>query len=104
MEILQEKNYIAIRNSQINYYRDVALYYVEGGAFVLYKPPGQLITELRLNEKMHPKPLYIHQNDRITAVKELQKEFHRQIAQNIQTGNTVAVKSTLCSLVEEAAR
>ena len=101
MEILQEKDYIAIRNSQINYYRDVGLYYIEGGSFVLYKPPGKFITELRLNEKMYPKQLYIHQNDRITAVKELQKEFNRHIAQSIQTGNTVEVKSTLCSLVEE---
>jgi HD-GYP domain-containing protein (c-di-GMP phosphodiesterase class II) len=98
---LQEKNYIAVRNSQINYYRDVGLYYVEGGSFVLYKPPGKLLTELRLNEKMHPAQLYIHQNDRITAIKELQKEFNRRIAQSIKTGNAVEVKSTLCSLVEE---
>jgi HD-GYP domain-containing protein (c-di-GMP phosphodiesterase class II) len=98
---LEEKNYIAVRNSQINYYRDVGLYYVEGDSFVLYKPPGKLLTELRLNEKMHPTQLYIHQNDRITAIKELQKEFNRRIAQSIKTGNAVEVKSTLCSLVEE---
>jgi len=98
---LEQKNYIAVRNSQINYYRDVGLYYVEGGSFVLYKPPGKLLTELRLNEKMHPSQLYIHQNDRITAIKELQKEFNRRIAQSIKTGNAVEVKSTLCSLVEE---
>jgi HD-GYP domain-containing protein (c-di-GMP phosphodiesterase class II) len=98
---LEQKNYIAVRNSQINYYRDVGLYYVEGDSFVLYKPPGKLLTDLRLNEKMHPTQLYIHQNDRITAIKELQKEFNRRIAQSIKTGNAVEVKSTLCSLVEE---
>jgi HD-GYP domain-containing protein (c-di-GMP phosphodiesterase class II) len=98
---LQEKNYIAIRNSQINYYKDVGLYYIEGGSFVLYKPPGKSMTELRLNEKMHPTQLYIHQNDRITAIRELQKGFNRHIAQSIKTGNAKEVKSTLCSLVEE---
>jgi len=98
---LQEQNYIAIRNSQINYYRDVGLYYIEGDSFVLYKPPGKLMADLRLSEKMHPAQLYIHQNDRITAIEELQKGFNQHIAQSIKTGNAVEVKSTLCSLVEE---
>ncbi len=98
---LQEKNYIAIRNSQINYYRDVGLYYIEGGSFVLYKPPGKLMTELRLQEERHPSKLYIHQKDRAAAFKELQEGFNRHINANIGAGNTVAVKSTLCSLVAE---
>ncbi len=98
---LQEKNYIAIRNSQINYYKDVGLYYVEGGSFVLYKPPGKSMTDLRLEEERHPTALYIHQNDRAAAIKELQQGFNRHIKKNIRAGNTVAVKSTLCNLVEE---
>jgi HD-GYP domain-containing protein (c-di-GMP phosphodiesterase class II) len=98
---LQEKNYIAIRNSQINYYKDVGLYFIEGGTFVLYKPPGKLMTEMRLSEKMHPKQFYIHQNDRLTAIRELQKGFNQHIAQSIENGNAVEVKSTLCHLVEE---
>ena len=98
---MQEKNYIAIRNSQINFYKDVGLYYIEGGSFVLYKPPGKLMTDIRLKEGRHPTGLYIHQNDREAAIKELQKGFNRQIASSIKTGNAVAVKSTLCNLVEE---
>jgi HD-GYP domain-containing protein (c-di-GMP phosphodiesterase class II) len=98
---LQEKNYIAIRNSQINYYKDVGLYYIEGGSFVLYKPPGKLMTDMRMKEGRYPTALYIHQNDRMTAIKELQNGFNRNIAQSIKTGNAVSVKSTLCSLVEE---
>jgi HD-GYP domain-containing protein (c-di-GMP phosphodiesterase class II) len=98
---LQEKNYIPIRNSQINYYRDVGLFYIEGGSFVLYKPPGKSMTDLRLNEERHPTELYIHQKDRLTAINELQKGFNRQIAKSIKTGNVMEVKSTLCNLVEE---
>jgi HD-GYP domain-containing protein (c-di-GMP phosphodiesterase class II) len=99
--ILQEKNYIPIRNSQINYYRDVALFYIEGGTFVLYKPPGKSVADLRLNQERHPTELYIHQKDRITAIKELQKGFNDKIAKSIKTGNVIEVKSTLCNLVEE---
>ena len=98
---LQEKNYIAIRNSQINYYKNIGLYYIEGGSFVLYKPPGKLMADLRMREGRHPTELYIHQNDRQAAIKELQNGFNRYIARSIKTGNAVAVKSTLCSLVEE---
>jgi HD-GYP domain-containing protein (c-di-GMP phosphodiesterase class II) len=98
---LQEKNYIPIRNSQINYYRDVALFYIEGGTFVLYKPPGKSVAGLRLNQERHPTELYIHEKDRITAIKELQKGFNSKIAKSIKSGNVMEVKSTLCDLVEE---
>ncbi len=98
---MQDKNYIAIRNSQINYYKDVGLYYAENGSFVLYKPPGKLMSDLRLEQERHPPELYIHQQDRIVAIKELQAGFNRHISRSIKTGNVVAVKSTLCHLVEE---
>ena len=98
---MQEKNYIAIRNSQINYYKDVGLYYVENGSFVLYKPPGKLMTDLRLAEERHPPELYIHQKDRMVAINELQAGFNRHILKSIKTGDVVSVKSTLCHLVEE---
>ena len=98
---MQEKNYIAIRNSQINYYKNVGLYYIEGGSFVLYKPPGKLMADLRMKEGRHPTELYIHQNDRKIAIKELQSGFNHHIASSIKTGDALAVKSTLCSLVEE---
>ncbi len=98
---MQEKNYIAIRNSQINYYKDVGLYFVENGSFVLYKPPGKLMADFRLKEERHPSQLYIHRKDRIAAIKELQSGFNQHIFRSIKTGNVVAVKSTLCQLVEE---
>lgn len=98
---MQEKNYIAIRNSQINFYKDVGLYYIENGTFVLYKPPGKSMTDLRLEEKRHPSELYIHREDRMTALKELQAGFNQHIFESIKIGNVVAVKSTLCHLVEE---
>jgi HD-GYP domain-containing protein (c-di-GMP phosphodiesterase class II) len=98
---VEDQTYIRVRNSQINYYIKVPLYYDTGkNTFGLYKPAGEKIAELRISEQRHP-PLYIHQQDRIAAIKELQKGFNKHIAESIRTGNPVMVKSTLCDLVEE---
>ena len=59
------------------------------------------MADLRLKEERHPPELYIQRKDRITAIKELQAGFNQYIFRSIKTGNAVAVKSTLCQLVEE---
>lgn len=99
-EILQVQ-YIQVRGSQINYYREVPLYYKTAReSYALYKPSGNLISELRIRQKKHPR-LFIRQEDRVRAIQELQKGFNKHIAKNISSGNVIEVKSTLCSLVEE---
>ena len=61
---------------------------------------GTKLTEIRLNQKRHPR-LFIQQTDRIIAIREIQKEFNRQISDSIKNGNALKVKATLCNLVEE---
>jgi HD-GYP domain-containing protein (c-di-GMP phosphodiesterase class II) len=98
---VEQPNYIRVRNSQINYYREVALYYQSGAdSYGLYKPPGTNLAEMRISQKRHPS-LYIQEKDRLTAITEIQKEFNRHIADSIETGNVINVKATLCDLVEE---
>jgi HD-GYP domain-containing protein (c-di-GMP phosphodiesterase class II) len=98
---VEESTYIRVRNSQINYYIKVPLYYKTGvNTFGLYKPAGEKITEWRIEEQRLP-PLFIQQQDRIAAIKEIHKGFRRYIVENIRTGNAVSVKSTLCDLVAE---
>ena len=98
---MDQQNYIQVRNSQINYYKQVPLFYQPGtDSYVLYKPAGTSLTEMRISQQRHPL-LYIQEEDRIVAVKELQKGFNNQIAQSITTGNAVSVKASLCELVEE---
>jgi hypothetical protein len=71
--IVTQQNYIRDRNSQINYYKRVALFYQTGTDFFgLYKPAGTSLSEMRLSQQRHP-PLYIQEADRITAIKENQK-------------------------------
>jgi len=95
------ESYIPIRKSQINYYRNVPLFYqTSNHTYALYKPAGTRISDLRLVEKRHPL-LFIRQEDRVAAIRELQTAFNRHIAKNIAAGNISEVKSTLCRLVEE---
>jgi HD-GYP domain-containing protein (c-di-GMP phosphodiesterase class II) len=95
------QNYIQVRNSKINYYKQVPLFYQPGtDSYVLYKPAGTSLTEMRISQQRHPL-LYIQVEDRIVAIKELQKGFNNQIAQSITTGNAVSVKTSLYELVEE---
>ena len=98
---MPQQNYIRIRNSQINYYKKVALFYQSGAdMFGLYKPAGANISEMRLSQQQHP-TLYIREDDRLAAIKEIQEEFNKHIADSLKTGNAFRVKATLCDLVEE---
>ena len=98
---MEQQSYIQVRNSQINYYIEVPLFYQTGtDAYILYKPAGARLSEMRINQQRHPL-LYIQEGDRLVAIKELQKGFSKQIEQSISTGNALLVKSSLCDLVEE---
>lgn len=98
---MDPQSYIRVRNSQLNYYKKVPLFYQTGEhSFGLYKPAGINIAELRISEQRHP-PLFIQQDDRIVAIKELQQGFSKHITESIRTGNALQVKVTLGDLVEE---
>ncbi len=98
---MKTRSYIAVRSSQIRYYRRVPLFYESApGVFQLYKPAGAGISEVRLDEGMHPK-LYIQENDREKAALEVHRGFNQDIARDIREGDVAGVKETLCRLVEE---
>ena len=98
---MDQHNYIQVRNSQINYYRTVPLFYqTDTDSYVLYKPAGTSLPEMRISQQRHPL-LYIQEEDRMVAIKELQKGFNKQIEKSISTGDAVNVKVSLCDLVEE---
>jgi HD-GYP domain-containing protein (c-di-GMP phosphodiesterase class II) len=93
--------YIPVRNSQLQYYVRVPLYFETArGLYQLYKPPGVEISEVRISQGMHPR-LYIQQSDRMAAAAEVQRGFNVEIARSIETGDVSSVKASLCSLVAE---
>ncbi len=100
-EVNRINEYIKARKSQLNFYREVPLYKYTGNHFIMYKPAGISLGELRVNEGMHPRDLYIKQTDKITGLQEAQKGFNRQLTSYVQTGDPVKVKETLVSIVEE---
>lgn len=98
---MDQPNYIQIRNSQINFYKEVPLYYqTSADSYALYKPAGSCLSELRIDQQKHP-DLYFQEKDRGIAIKEIQEDFNKHLAASLKTGNAFQVKATLCSLVEE---
>ncbi|MEE8423143.1 MAG: HD domain-containing phosphohydrolase [Thermodesulfobacteriota bacterium] len=97
-----EREYIPARTTQLNYYKDVPLY-IQGQEqkFVLYKPSGMTLHDMRIAEGLHPKKLYIKQTDKIAGIQEVQKVFNQQLKENIQSGNPEKIKELIVSIMEE---
>ena len=97
-----EQEYIPARTTQLNYYNNVPLY-IQGKErkFVLYKPPGMTLHDMRISEGLHPKKLYIKQTDKIAGIQEVQKVFNQQLKENIQSKNSEKIKELLVNIMEE---
>ncbi len=68
---MKTRAYIPVRPSQVRYYRRVPLFFESApGVFQLYKPAGMTISEVRLEEGLHPK-LFIEETDRDEAALEV---------------------------------
>jgi HD-GYP domain-containing protein (c-di-GMP phosphodiesterase class II) len=97
-----EQVYIPARTTQLNYYKDVPLHVQgKGHKFVLYKPPGMTLHDMRVSEGLHPKKLYIKQTDKIAGIQEVQKVFNQQLKENIQSNNPEKIRDTVVSIMEE---
>ncbi len=95
-------NYIKARKSQYHFYRSVPLYtQTEENKFVLYKPPGITLGEMRLSEGLHPETLYISKADKINGIQEAQEAFNLQLETDIQSGSPTKIKETLTVIMEE---
>lgn len=93
---------IPARKSQLNYYREVPLYVKgEDGAYVLYKPAGMMIREMRLDQGRLPEGLYINKHDKLRGLQETQEAFNKELLANVKEGNTQKIKETVVSIVEE---
>ena len=84
------------------YYMEIPLHrQVPPDRFVLYKPAGLTLGDLRIDDNLHPKDLYIRQSDKLKGIQEAQKGFNKQLEIDVKSGNPVKVKETLVSVVEE---
>jgi len=93
---------ILARKSQLHYYVDVPLYVKsDDGRYVMYKPGGKTLSDMRISEERLPVELYMKHEDKLKGLQEAQRGFNRQLQNNVKSGDPAQVKSTLISIVEE---
>jgi putative nucleotidyltransferase with HDIG domain len=97
-----EQVYIPARTTQLNYYKCVPLY-VQGKRqkFVLYKPTGMRLHDMRVTQGFHPKKLYIKHTDKTAGIQEAQKVFNQHLKENIQSNKPEKIRETLVNIMEE---
>lgn len=69
--------------------------------FVLYKPHGKTLGDMRLNEARHPNILYMLKKDKLKGLQEAQKGFNKKLKDHIQSGSKEEIKETLVTMMEE---
>jgi HD-GYP domain-containing protein (c-di-GMP phosphodiesterase class II) len=69
--------------------------------FVLYKDAGIKLSEMRIDEKLHPKKLYLKRTDKLAAIREVQSAFNKQLEKDIKQEAPDKVKQTILAIVEE---
>ena len=95
-------DFIKARKSQFHFYRTVPLYNkVDDEKYVLYKPAGITLGEMRMSEARHPEEFYIKAGDKIKGIQEVQKAFNQKLADEVKTGKFEEVKNTLATIMEE---
>ena len=99
---MQTNEYISARKSQLKFYRDVELFKkVEGKGFVLYKRSGITLSDMRIDEGIHPEALYIRKADKLKGLREAQEGFNKTLQKNLRSANHTKVKETLVAVVDE---
>ncbi len=93
---------IRVRSTQIHFYLNTPLYYISESTdeVVLYKDSGTQISKKRVQKSQIP-TLYIHKNDRLFAMKELQSSYNIKLKEVIKQKDIGYVKKILVGLVSD---
>ncbi len=93
--------FVPARHSQVKLYQKTALYYKNTeNKYLLYKPAGDPLPEDHSKEFHHP-PLFIKEEDRINAIKELQGSFTEHLNDIVHKEDPRDIKDTLVNMVNE---
>ena len=104
MVTIKKKKWIPVRRSNLKYYDELDLYYMNKQAdnVMLYKSAGLKFTDEYLRENPFHGDLYIKPEDKKKCLKQAQKGFSSDLTDNIIHSNTGKVKEDLVELVGEA--
>lgn len=96
------EKYIPVKKSQLAFYKNVPFYWLsKNGEGVLYKNPGVILDRNQLEEAKRI-DIYIDQDDRQAAVKDLLSSLNMDLAQKIAKKGVQLVRKVLCDIVDEA--
>ena len=94
-------DFTLIKSSHFFAYKKFPLYYqAVNGDFVLYKPAGITLRDMRIREQLHPKKLYIRKKYKIKAVREIQKVYNSQLKQSIHQNDLMGVRNIVQNVVK----
>ena len=97
-----EENFIKARKSNLFLYQSIPLYYkANAQKFAIYKPPGAKLRQVRVQENLIPRQLYLKKSDKAEGIREVQRAFNNKLKKDIQTDNLNSIKKTVVSLVDE---
>ncbi|MCD4829012.1 MAG: HD domain-containing protein [Candidatus Cloacimonetes bacterium] len=101
VELKTHVTHVAVRTTQIPLYKETALYYrSDEGEWVLYKKPGEIISQHRLDTERIPR-LFILTEDRESAAVEIQTSFNRILDESLGAGDVKTVHNCLVGIAVE---
>ncbi|HUT04067.1 MAG TPA: HD domain-containing phosphohydrolase [bacterium] len=92
---------ILARKSQMKYYRIPLYVRTDKGEYVLYKPEGMLLADMRVDSGKFPSALFLREEDKLQGIRELQQAFNQELRQNIKSQDIAKTKTILVDLVRE---
>ncbi|MBN1593307.1 MAG: HD domain-containing protein [Candidatus Coatesbacteria bacterium] len=69
--------------------------------FILYKPEGMLLQNMRVETGKFPSELFLRAQDKLQGIKELQQSFNEDLRRHIKANDTNRMKDTLVGVVAE---
>lgn len=98
---MENLDFVRVDDKHILYCKEVNLYFETGkDSYLLYKPAGKTIADLRLNTGRHP-PLFVESKDRKIIMINAQKDYNRALESEIKKGDIVKVREVLVRIVED---
>jgi putative nucleotidyltransferase with HDIG domain len=92
---------IRARKVQMRHYRVPLYVKTEGGEFVLYKPEGMLLQDMRVKSGKFPSELFFRGEDKLQGIRELQQSFNQELKQHMESRDIAKMKNVLVELVTE---
>ena len=98
-----EQFYIPTKQSNLTFYQAVPLYFQDKNSkFILYKPAGNRLDNIRIEQGRYPDNLFIKKSDEIKAIHAVQGGLHKKLKDSLEINSHAKAKSALIQSVEEA--